>query len=196
MKKKVFAALLLVGALVVAPIGQSSENGIGASIGRLTGIVASATSNNSVSRTHTERYVSRLINQVTSAPSGSTVRMKDVDTLSRDFIKELSRKGDVTVVLEYTHGGVDYVVTIPAGGVIDTGVEWYGPLYLASLYGNGLNPTVNVPAGTVYVVRSGDTLSRIATANGMTMDQLMALNPQITNVNRIRVGQEINVYQN
>lgn len=181
MKKKFYAALLLVGALVVAPIGH------------LTGVIASASSNNSVaSANSTKAYEAQFINEVTYAESGSTVRMKDVQTLSSDFMKTLSEK-NVTVVLEYTYKGVDYVVTIPAGGVIITpDVPYYGPLYLAQLYGNDLDKTQ--VETTAYTVKSGDTLNRIAAANGMTLNELLAANPQITNANRIRVGQVINVY--
>lgn len=178
MKKKIFAALLTAGALLVVPVG-----------GNFAGLVASASSNNSMAERE-QAYLTQINNRVAKAESGATVRMNDVTTLSSDFIKELAARDDVTVVLEYTYMGVDYVVTIPAGGVIDTGVKWYGPLYLAQLYGNDLNRS---SAGEVYAVKSGDTLSRIAAANNMTLDELRALNPQITNVNQIRVGQEIHI---
>lgn len=46
---------------------------------------------------------------------------------------------------------------------------------------------------STYVVVSGDTLSRIASRFGLTLAQLLALNPQITNPNLIQVGQVINV---
>lgn len=44
-----------------------------------------------------------------------------------------------------------------------------------------------------YIVKSGDTLSGIASRNGMSLAQIMALNPQITNPNGLRVGQSVNV---
>ena len=46
---------------------------------------------------------------------------------------------------------------------------------------------------TFYVVRSGDTLNGIAQRYGMTLANLLALNPQITNPNLISVGQQIRV---
>ncbi len=39
-----------------------------------------------------------------------------------------------------------------------------------------------------YTVKPGDTLSKIAKLNGVSMDQLLAANPQITDPNRISVG--------
>lgn len=45
--------------------------------------------------------------------------------------------------------------------------------------------------GKVYTVVSGDNLSTIAQRNGMTLQQLQALNPEITNPNLIKLGQQI-----
>ncbi len=44
-----------------------------------------------------------------------------------------------------------------------------------------------------YVVKAGDTLSKIATRNGMTLAQLLQANPNITNPNNIKVGDVINL---
>lgn len=58
-------------------------------------------------------------------------------------------------------------------------------------------PTTNAPAanpnGQVYVVASGDVMWKIAQKFNLSLEQLLDLNPQITNPNRIRVGQKINV---
>ena len=44
-----------------------------------------------------------------------------------------------------------------------------------------------------YTVRPGDTLSKIAMRNGVTVAQLMQANPQIKDPNKIKVGDVINV---
>ena len=44
-----------------------------------------------------------------------------------------------------------------------------------------------------YTVKPGDTLSKIAMRNGVSLAQLVQANPQITNPNNIRVGDVINV---
>ena len=44
-----------------------------------------------------------------------------------------------------------------------------------------------------YVVQSGDTLSAIADKHGVSLDALIRANPQITNPNVIRPGQEVTV---
>lgn len=47
-----------------------------------------------------------------------------------------------------------------------------------------------------YVVKSGDTLSKIAAANNTTVAVLMTINPDIKDANRIRVGQNLRVVPN
>ena len=44
-----------------------------------------------------------------------------------------------------------------------------------------------------YVVKAGDTLSKIATRNGITLAQLLKLNPGITNPNKLKVGDVVNI---
>ncbi len=60
--------------------------------------------------------------------------------------------------------------------------------------------TVNLPgggsdaaAGGTHTVRSGDTLSAIAAANGVSLSSLIQANPQISNPNLIYPGQTINI---
>ena len=49
------------------------------------------------------------------------------------------------------------------------------------------------PSGQVYYVRRGDTLRNIASRLSTTVDELLRLNPQITNPNQIYVGQAITI---
>lgn len=44
-----------------------------------------------------------------------------------------------------------------------------------------------------YTVRAGDTLSKIAMRNGVTVAQLLQANPQIKDANKIKVGDVLNV---
>ena len=44
-----------------------------------------------------------------------------------------------------------------------------------------------------YTVKAGDTLSKIAMRNGVSLAQLLQANPQITNPNNIKVGDIVNV---
>ncbi len=54
-------------------------------------------------------------------------------------------------------------------------------------------PPAPAPGGQVYYVRQGDTLRNIASRLSTTVDELLRLNPQITNANLIYVGQAITI---
>lgn len=67
--------------------------------------------------------------QIQSAPAGSTVVMdKGITTLSNATMKELQKKGNVSLKLDFTYLGQRYVITIPAGAALDDDIPWYGPV--------------------------------------------------------------------
>jgi hypothetical protein len=47
------------------------------------------------------------------------------------------------------------------------------------------------PSAQVYIIKSGDTLSKVATDHGLTLEELLAANPTIENPDRIAIGDEI-----
>ncbi len=49
------------------------------------------------------------------------------------------------------------------------------------------------PTPVVYIIKPGDTLSKIATAHGTTVDAILAANPTITDPNKIIVGNQITI---
>jgi LysM repeat protein len=51
------------------------------------------------------------------------------------------------------------------------------------------------PTPETYVVKSGDSLSKIASSYGLSVDELLAANPQIKDPNKIQVGDEIVIPQ-
>ncbi len=57
---------------------------------------------------------------------------------------------------------------------------------------DGLISGVSGTGGT-YTVQPGDTLSGIAQRHGVSLNDLLSANPQITNPNMIQIGQEINL---
>lgn len=150
-----------------------------------------STPSGSASSNPAKEAESAIIGQIKTAEAGSTVTMEGTTTLSNSVMKELLKKGDVSLKLEFTYNEEDYVIVIPAGAALDNDIPWYGPLYLAQQYGNSAG-TAAPEAGGVYEVKRGDTLSKIAAANNMTLKQLLAKNPQIKDANKISVGQKIN----
>jgi LysM repeat protein len=47
------------------------------------------------------------------------------------------------------------------------------------------------PTAQVYVIKQKDTLSKVASRYGITLDELLAANPDIKNPNKISIGQQI-----
>ncbi|MBP5263936.1 MAG: LysM peptidoglycan-binding domain-containing protein, partial [Lachnospiraceae bacterium] len=134
-----------------------------------------------------------------------TVYWSEGDALPFNIMKILQDHPQITLVFSYSYKGVNYRVTIP-GSVAKAyaNIPWYGPLYLYGNYGmynedgsikdGAVNP--GVPGGIVdgmlrtYVIRRGDTLSRIARRLGTTVRRLVDLN-HIKNPNRIYAGHEL-----
>ena len=48
-------------------------------------------------------------------------------------------------------------------------------------------------ASTTYTVKGGDTLSKIAKAFGVTVDQIALANPQIKDINKLNIGDVLNI---
>lgn len=107
--------------------------------------------------------------------------------MSNSVMQMLVKRSDVTLIMEYTYEGKDYRVVIPAGKAVNDEIPWYGPLYLAGRYGS--SATVSLSGD--YIVKKGDTLGRIARDSGLSLAQVVAMNPQIKDVNFIKVGQKI-----
>ncbi len=58
------------------------------------------------------------------------------------------------------------------------------------------SPTpIPTPAQVVYTVKSGDSLSGIAAAYGVTVEDILAANPSITDPNKIAPGDKIVIPQ-
>jgi hypothetical protein len=51
--------------------------------------------------------------------------------------------------------------------------------------------SIPAPTPTVYIIKKGDTLSKVAVAHGLSIEQLLDANPTIKNPDLIKEGQEI-----
>lgn len=52
---------------------------------------------------------------------------------------------------------------------------------------------VAAPAASYYVVRAGDTVTKICLANKITIDRFKEMNPGIKNIDRVTVGERVRV---
>lgn len=106
---------------------------------------------------------------------------------------------------EYTE--ISPGVYVPTGSAAQTNLQnpdLYNSAYNTSMQNalTGTTAGTTSPTGTTqpstYTIQSGDTLSAIAARNGMTLDQLLALNPQFTaqagrDPNLIYPGETVNL---
>ncbi|MBR3469572.1 MAG: LysM peptidoglycan-binding domain-containing protein [Lachnospiraceae bacterium] len=153
---------------------------------------------------YTQSLAEQLWN-VIAAGGKQTVYWSEGDSLPFNIMKILQDHPQITLVFSYSYKGVNYRVAIPGSAAkAYPNIPWYGPLYLYGNYGmynedgsikdGAVNP--GVPGGIVdgtlrtYVIRRGDTLSRIARRLGTTVRRLVDLN-HIKNPNRIYAGHEL-----
>ena len=91
-------------------------------------------------KTAADKVQDKAVQEIDRAlQTGSTTAVFDgkiygINTLSRDLMGEVNRRG-VDMVFKYTYNGYNYEITIPAGQApVDPNVKWCGPMYLYSLF--------------------------------------------------------------
>jgi F0F1-type ATP synthase epsilon subunit len=153
---------------------------------------------------YTQSLAEQLWNAIATGGK-QTVYWSEGDSLPFNIMKILQDHPQITLVFSYSYKGVNYRVTIPGSAAkAYPNIPWYGPLYLYGNYGmynedgsikdGAVNP--GVPGGIVdgtlrtYIIRRGDTLSRIARRLGTTVRRLVDLN-HVKNPNRIYAGHEL-----
>jgi len=153
------------------------------------------------SKSEYDEKIDKLTSDINSVPANGkqTVYLKDITTLSLSVMKMIKNHPNVNLDMTYTYMGVAYHVVIPGGTsvVADENIPWYGPLWLYSKYGAGtvstVNTTTNSAKGIVYIVQKGDTLSKIAARQSISLKELLNKNPQIKNKDKIAIGDKINL---
>lgn len=140
-----------------------------------------------------EKLRSELANAIATAKrtgKKQTVYWNWGKSLPYDVMKTLRDNPDITLVFSYRYLGQDFKVTIPgSAAIVNPAVQWYGPVYLYSLYGKVKTPGINisVAASGTYTVKSGDSLSAIAKRLKTTVGHLKQVN-NIKNADKIKPG--------
>ena len=114
---------------------------------------------------------------------------------SYPLITGLERSGIPAILIEY-----NFVDSTEDNECFDKNINGYAKATVdavAEVFGlqGGAKPSTPAPAQTnaVYTVVSGDTMSKIAQKHGVTLNALIAANPQIQNASTISIGQKINI---
>ena len=119
-----------------------------------------------------------------------TAEFKGNFAIPYEFILYLKDDPDVTLLYHVTYEDKVYDIVIPGSNAIaDPEIPWYGPLWLLANYGEGQVPT-GAKGNGEYIVKAGDTLTKISVELGVTVDYLVEVNG-IKNRNFIYVGQII-----
>lgn len=112
-------------------------------------------------------------------------------SLPADVMQMLHDNPKVTLVFSYTYKDVPYTLTIPGSAVVlNPAVQWYGPVYLNTLYGSlstATLPANSLPSTGTYKVKSGNTLTSIAKNNHTSIKHLKAVN-NIKDPDKLKVG--------
>ena len=116
-----------------------------------------------------------------------------------DTISKIARVNDVSLdallaanpqITNPNAISVGQVINLPVqSATSDSATSTPSPVYT----GAGSSPGTGGLSNSQYSVVAGDTFSRIAHDNNVTLALLIAANPQISNVNSISIGQLINI---
>lgn len=127
----------------------------------------------------------------TASTTVSTISSNTYTVKSGDTLSKIATSYGMSVSQIATLNQISNVNVIRVGQILK--VAGTSATTSQSSATNITTSKVSVNTGT-YTVKSGDTLSKIASSNKMTVAQLASLN-NITNVNMIKVGQVLKVTQ-
>ena len=129
---------------------------------------------------------------------GQTIVIPTADTVVADTNDAVVSNGVITVATGQTLSGIAAANGVTIGQLLAANPQITNPDLIV------VGQQIVIPeAGTLeeipealafadgYVVRLGDTLSAIARDNGTTIEELLQLNPQITNPDLIIVGRTL-----
>ncbi len=81
-------------------------------------------------------YATKMVN---ASKSGQVIKLElgEWNSFPKAFMEKVAAKSaqNVTFVFKYKWNHVKQEITIPAGTLVDTSLDWYGPAKMAELYG-------------------------------------------------------------
>ena len=143
-----------------------------------------------------DREINVLTANVTDmTPEKSAVTLTDILPASGTYAEIRRHAEQVEPDREKGFNEFEYgLVSMEFGEKIEIS-ECYVPVYdITDLVIAIEQVTKDKETNVIYEVKSGDTLSKIASQNNMTVEQLVAINPTLTSANSmIRIGDELNI---
>ena len=120
-----------------------------------------------------------------------------VDICKRNDIKELLWKADRKLIGKVALQNMTvhrwFAAKACPGDYLFNKHGWIAETVNSRLNGEKPVEKPNTQSQTYYTVVNGDTMSKIAKKYGTSLAELKKINPQITNINKIYVGQKIRV---
>ena len=130
----------------------------------------------------------------TSSSGGGTI-LATYTVVSGDTFSGIAKKHNMsTAALKALNTNIININFLRVGQVIT--VSGSSQSNNSTSTGSGSSSNSSSATTTTYTVKSGDTFSKIASTFKMSQAELLKLNPQITNINILRVGQVITVSEN
>lgn len=148
----------------------------------------------------------RLPADVPPMPNMGSINQPGTDNLSGDLMSKLKGAPQMSIAPNMSMPGPEPLSAEQENMLLDsrklalqTGLPMsFGPPIpeqVQSMPGQldmlGRGPAANT--NTMYPIAKGDNLTAIGSRSGLTVEQLMQLNPQISNPNDIQAGQQLNL---
>ncbi len=128
-----------------------------------------------------EVYYASLVADLKANEEG-VIEWKAGDSLPLEVVKLLVDKPELSLEFTFTYEGAEHTIFIPAGAFeqyYDVNIPWYGPAWLIQYFEKPQKDVIE------YIIVKDDTLNALAEKFKCTVEEILALNPYITNPNRI-----------
>ena len=123
-----------------------------------------------------EVYYAPLVADLKANEEG-VIEWEAGDSLPLEAVKLLVDKPELSLEFTFTYEGEEHTIFIPAGAFekyYDVTIPWYGPAWLIQYFEKSEKEVIE------YTIVSGDTLNALAEKFKCTVEEILALNPYIS----------------